>query len=157
MLNIFESIELSSCSKISYFENGAITYSLREQTLLAIHICHPGLFIRGNRELTCSSDGSWIGFVTPCGEYSYKSLSLDCDDCPDAIQVPFASITMRYLASGTIAEYNCLDGFMMSANSIVHCDLNSNTWPTKLIPKCGKFSVFTKFIEFLYINENLSH
>jgi len=29
----------------------------------------------------------------------------------------------------------------MSTNSVVHCDLDSNTWPTKLIPKCSKFRV----------------
>jgi len=65
-------IEQSPCPKRVPSEHGEITYALREKTLIAIHGCHSGFVIRGNKEVTCSSDGSWKGFIPSCGEYYCK-------------------------------------------------------------------------------------
>ena len=60
------------------------------------------------------------------------------DDCPAAIPVPYASANVKYLDTGTIVEYTCLEGFALrGGNSIFRCNLKTNTWPTGNLPKCG--------------------
>ena len=67
------------------------------------------------------------------------------NDCPEPVPILYGSADAKYLITGTIAMYSCLEGYVLKGSSIVHCNLNTNHWPTEDIPSCSK-SINTKVL-----------
>jgi len=59
------------------------------------------------------------------------------NDCPPPININYGSSDVKYLETGTIARYHCLEGFILKGNPEVHCNLITHIWPIKDIPYCG--------------------
>jgi len=57
----------SYCAELPSFDNGKIIYSKRKELFVATYECNSGLALRGNNQKTCSSQGIWMGQISPCG------------------------------------------------------------------------------------------
>jgi len=61
------------------------------------------------------------------------------NDCPPPLTINYGSVNAQYLETGTIANYQCLEGFVLKGSPVVYCNYLTNTWPENDLPKCGKY------------------
>ena len=81
----------------------------------------------------------------------YVALSTTCEpvNCFEPEVPPYGKITAKHFSFGSIANYSCMDGYMLVGNPSVKCDADS-TWkgeiPVCLPVDCGGLEVTASFL-----------
>ena len=140
-INIFPVVD---CGELTDPTNGAVNTSSGTTFMMtATYTCNTGYNLNGVTTRTCQATGDWSGSDPTCDStLSYPASCVQCFNClffPAVVTCPALTNPDNGMVNvlnnnfGTVANYTCNTGYMLTGDVIRVCEVNgdwSGTAPT---------------------------